>query len=176
VLLVGRHDAQKDQATAILAMPRVTAQRDAWLVLLGRGPREAELRAIAAATRGANVAFARFTADPAPAFAAAEVVVLPSKWEGLGLALVEAAQHGRPAVATRVGGIPEVVEDGVTGLLVPPGDVVAFGDAVARLLTDDDLRRRMGDAARESAGRRFSVERYARDVEDLYVRLLGSRP
>ena len=175
VLLVGRHDAQKDQATAILAMPRVTAQRDAWLVLLGRGSREAELRAIAAATRGSNVVFAGFAKDPAPAFAAADVVVLPSKWEGLGLALVEAAQHGRPAVATRVGGIPEVVEDGVTGLLVAPGDVVAFGDAVVRLLTDDGLRRRMGDAARESAARRFSVERYANDVDDLYVRLLGSR-
>jgi glycosyltransferase involved in cell wall biosynthesis len=175
VLFAGRLDPQKGHATAILAMPRIAAARDARLVLLGRGPMEAELRAIAAATRGSNVVFAGFAKDPGPAFAAADVVVLPSKWEGLGLALVEAAQHGRPAVATRVGGIPEVVLDGVTGVLVPPGDVAAFGDAVARLLTDDELRRRMGDAARESAAKRFSVERYAKDVEDLYVRLLRSR-
>ncbi len=175
VLCVGRLDAQKDPATAIRAMPRVTATRDARLVFLGRGSMEAELHALAAATPGSNVVFAGFLADPAPAFAAADVVVLPSKWEGLGLVLVEAAQHGRAVVATRVGGIPEVVEDGTTGLLVPPGDPSAFGDAVARLLSDDALRRKMGEAARESAARRFSVERYAKDVEDLYVRLLERR-
>jgi len=175
VLCVGRLDAQKDPATAIRAMPRVTAKRDARLVLLGRGAMESELRALAAATPGSNVVFAGFADDPAPAFAAADVVVLASTWEGLGLALVEAAQHGRAVVATRVGGIPEVVEDGATGLLVAPGDPIAFGDAVLRLLADDALRRRMGDAARESAARRFSVERYAGDVEALYERLLRVR-
>jgi glycosyltransferase involved in cell wall biosynthesis len=176
VLQVGRLDAQKDPAAAIRAMPRVTAHRDARLVLLGRGPMEDELRALAAATPGSNVVFAGFAADPAPAFAAADVVVLASKWEGLGLALVEAAQHGRPVVASRVGGIPEVVDDGATGLLDPPGDEAALGDAVLRLLTDDGLRRRMGAAARDRAARRFSVERYAKDVEGLYVRLLAERP
>jgi glycosyltransferase involved in cell wall biosynthesis len=175
VLCVGRLDAQKDPATAIRAMPRVTATRDARLVFLGRGPMEGELRALAAATPGSNVVFAGFVDDPAPAFAAADVVVLPSKWEGLGLALVEAAQHGRPVVATRVGGIPEVVADGETGLLVPSGDAVAFGDAITRVLADDALRRRLGDAARASAARRFSVERYAKDVEDLYARLLEKK-
>jgi glycosyltransferase involved in cell wall biosynthesis len=176
VLCVGRLDAQKDPATAIRAMPRVTSTRDARLVLLGRGPMEDELRALAAATPGSNVVFAGFADDPAPAFAAADVVVLPSKWEGLGLVLVEAAQHARPVVATRVGGIPEVVVDGETGLLVASDDAAAFGDAVARLLADDAARRRMGDAARASAARRFSVERYAKDVEDLYVRLLARKP
>jgi len=171
VLCVGRLDAQKDPATAIRAMPRVTATRDARLVFLGRGPMEDELRALAAATPGSNVVFAGFVDDPAPAFASADVVVLPSKWEGLGLALVEAAQHGRAVVATRVGGIPEVVEDGATGLLVAPGDAAAFGDAIARVLSDDALRRRMGDAARASAAARFSVERYAADIERVYSRL-----
>jgi glycosyltransferase involved in cell wall biosynthesis len=175
VLCVARLDEQKDQATAIRAMPRVAAQRPARLVLLGRGPAEPALRALAAATPGADVVFAGFTSDPAPAYAAADVVVLPSKWEGLGLALVEAAQHGRPAVATRVGGIPEIVEDGVTGLLVAPGDATAFGDAVARLVSDDVLRARMGAAARESAAQRFSLERYADDVERLYTGLVGGR-
>jgi glycosyltransferase involved in cell wall biosynthesis len=175
VLCVGRLDAQKDPATAIRAMPRAAAGRDARLVFLGRGPLEAELRALAAATPGSNTVFFGFADDPAPAFAAADLVVLPSLWEGLGLALVEAAQHGRAVVATRVGGIPEVVEDDATGLLVPPGDPSAFGDAVARLLADDAARRRMGDAARESAARRFSVERFTKDVEDMYERLLRSR-
>ncbi len=172
VLCVARLDAQKDHATLIRAMPQVTARRDARLVLLGRGPMDAELRALAAATPGSNVVFAGFVDDPAPAFAAADVVALPSKWEGLGLALVEAAQHGRPVVATRVGGIPEVVVDGVTGLLVAPGDEDALAAAITRVLDDRELGARLGDAARTRAAMLFSVERYATDVEELYARLL----
>jgi glycosyltransferase involved in cell wall biosynthesis len=172
VLCVARLDAQKDHATLIRAMPQVTPRRDARLVLLGRGPMETELRALAAATPGSNVIFAGFVDDPAPAFAAADVVALASLWEGLGLALVEAAQHGRPVVATRVGGIPEIVEDGVTGLLVPPGDAGALASALTRVLDDRDLAARLGDSARRRAADLFSVERYAADVESLYLRLL----
>jgi glycosyltransferase involved in cell wall biosynthesis len=175
VLLAGRLDTQKDPVTAIRAMAEVVATREARLVLLGRGPLEAELRSVAAATLGDNAVFAGFLADPGPAFEAADLVVLPSKWEGLGLVLVEAAQHGRAVVATDVGGIPEVVVDGTTGLLVPPGDAAAFGAAIARLLADDALRRRMGEAARAHAATRFSVERYAKDVDAVYGRLLRGR-
>lgn len=175
VLLVGRLDTQKDPVTAIRAMAEVVATRDARLVLLGRGPLETELRNVAAATLGANAVFAGFAADPAPAFAAADLVVLSSKWEGLGLVLVEAAQHGRAVVATDVGGVPEVVVDGTTGLLAPPGDPAAFGAAISRLLADDGLRARMGEAARAHAATRFSVARYAKDVGDVYERLLRSR-
>lgn len=175
VLLVGRLDTQKDPVTAIRAMTGVVATHDARLVLLGRGPLETELRAVAAATLGANAVFAGFLADPGPAFEAADLVVLSSKWEGLGLVLVEAAQHGCAVVATNVGGIPEVVDDGTTGVLVPSGDPVAFCAAVSRLLADADLRARMGAAARAHAATRFSVERYAKDVDDVYERLLRGR-
>ena len=171
VLCAGRLDAQKDPATLVRAMPRVTAAQGARLVFLGRGPMEDDLRAHAAATPGSNVVFAGFADDPAPAFAAADVVALASKWEGLGLVLVEAAQFAKPVVATRVGGIPEVVLDGETGLLVPPGDAVATGDAIARLVGDESLRGRMGEAARRRAETHFSVARYAADVESLYSRL-----
>ncbi|HSL65851.1 MAG TPA: glycosyltransferase family 4 protein, partial [Gaiellaceae bacterium] len=78
----------------------------------------------------------------------AAVVVLPSHREGLPLAVLEAMAHGRPVVATRVGGIPELVEDGVTGLLVEPGDRAGLRAALERVLADADLRRRLGAEAR----------------------------
>lgn len=81
-------------------------------------------------------------------YARSAVVVLPSHREGLPLCVLEAMAHGRPVVASAVGGIPELVEDGVSGLLVPPGDVTALRAALDRLLGDSVLRRRMGRAAR----------------------------
>lgn len=171
VLQVGRLDPQKDPAAAI----RATSRAGAHLVFLGRGPMEEELRALAEATPGASVAFAGFVEDPAPAYEAADAVLLASRWEGLGLALVEAMQHGRAVVATRVGGIPEVVEDGVTGVLAPAGDADALATALARVLGDDAFRARLGAAGRRAAEQRFSVERYAREVGSVYDGVLQVR-
>jgi glycosyltransferase involved in cell wall biosynthesis len=83
----------------------------------------------------------------------AAVVVCPSRREGYGVAAREAMAHGRPVVATAVGGLLDAVEDGVTGLLVRPRDPVALRAALERLLADPELRRRLGGAARERAGR-----------------------
>jgi len=88
----------------------------------------------------------------------AAVVVCPSHREGYGVAAREAMAHGRPVVASAVGGLLDAVEDEVTGLLVPPGDVAALRDAVERLLGDAALRARLGAAARERARERFSWE------------------
>jgi glycosyltransferase involved in cell wall biosynthesis len=89
----------------------------------------------------------------------AAVVVLPSHREGLPLCVLEAMVHGRPVVATRVGGIPELVEDGVTGFLVEPGDVPGLRAALERLLADPKLRRRLGRAARKRVAERCSWQR-----------------
>jgi glycosyltransferase involved in cell wall biosynthesis len=105
--------------------------------------------------------------------ASADVFALSSRSEGLPLSILEAMAAGLPVVATAVGGIPELVVDGETGLLVPPGDAQALADALRRLLGDPSLRRRFGDAARERAERDFSVERVRRAHVDLYERLLA---
>jgi glycosyltransferase involved in cell wall biosynthesis len=86
----------------------------------------------------------------------AAVVVCPSQREGYGVVAREAMAHGRPVIATRVGGLIDAVEDGVTGVLVPPRDPVALRAALVRSLSDAALRRRLGAAAREAARERFS--------------------
>jgi glycosyltransferase involved in cell wall biosynthesis len=94
-------------------------------------------------------------------YARAAIVVLPSYREGLPLAVIEAMAHGRPVVATAVGGIPDLVVDGETGLLVPPGDPKALRAALDRLLGDAELRRRMGQAGRKRIIELCSIETVA---------------
>ena len=95
-------------------------------------------------------------AELGPYYERAAVVCCPSLREGFGVACLEAMAHGRPVVASAVGGLLDLVEDGVTGLLVPPGDPIALRAALERLLGDPALRERMGAAARERARERFS--------------------
>jgi glycosyltransferase involved in cell wall biosynthesis len=91
-----------------------------------------------------------------PYFERAAVVVCPSRREGYGVVAREAMAYGRPVVATAVGGLPDAVEDGVTGVLVPPRDVAVLRRAIEELLQDRELRRRLGSDARERARGRFS--------------------
>ena len=109
----------------------------------------------------------------------ADIVVVPSRWqEPLGLINLEAAASRKPIVATRVGGIPEAVDDGVSGYLVEPGDVKALASRVAELIADPALRKRMGDAGRARVERDFTI-RPVREFESLlirYARHRGARP
>jgi len=89
-----------------------------------------------------------------------DILVLPSKTEGWGLALMEAMACGKAVVASRVGGVPELVREGVDGLLVEPGDIAGLSDAMIRLLSDSNLRSMMGRAGRERV-RDFSWDRTA---------------
>ena len=100
--------------------------------------------------------------------------VMPSYYETLGISSLEAMAFGLPVVATRTGGVPEVVQDGVTGLLVPPGDPGALSDAIVTLLRDPDLCRRMGQAGRKRVLAEFSIEKVAGQTLNLYRTLAGS--
>ena len=107
-----------------------------------------------------------------PYYDRAAVVACPSRREGYGVVAREAMAHGRPVVATGVGGLLDAVEDGVTGLLVPPRDPAALRVAIERLLDDAALRRRLGAAARERARARFSwpaaTEKTIRVYRDMF--------
>ena len=113
--------------------------------------------------------------DPHPLYDRAAIVACPSRREGFGVACLEAMAHGRPVVATGVGGLRDLVVDGETGLVVPPGDVAALRAALERLLGDPDLRRRLGDAARERARERFSWGRSVRSILDAYAAASSGR-
>ena len=103
----------------------------------------------------------------------ATVVALTSDNEGMPVCLMEAASCGVPVVATRVGGIPELVDDAVTGLLSPPGDVDTFASALERILSDDELRERMRGAARRRAVKEFSVAQQVDELMELWAEVLS---
>lgn len=104
--------------------------------------------------------------------AAADVVVLASDWEGLGLVVMEAAMAGRPVVATAVGGVPEIVEHNGTGLLVPQGDEQALASGLTSLLLEPERRERMGAAARRHAAKAFDLEGMHAATRALYTEVI----
>jgi glycosyltransferase involved in cell wall biosynthesis/2-polyprenyl-3-methyl-5-hydroxy-6-metoxy-1,4-benzoquinol methylase len=173
VALVGRLVPVKEPHLAFDAWRLVRrAVPDATLVVVGDGDLMPSLRA-----RGdAGVVFLGWRRDLASILADADLALLTSRNEGTPVALVEAAAAGVAAVATRVGGVPSVVEDGATGLLVAPGDAAAIASAVTSLLTDPARRRAMGDAARVRAVERYGDARLFADLRALYGELLARRP
>jgi glycosyltransferase involved in cell wall biosynthesis len=134
------------------------------LELAGEGPLEHELRAQAPA----GVTFLGRVAPIEPALERSAVVVVPSRGEGFGMVALEAAERGRAVVASSVGGLPEIVADGETGLLVPNGDAEALERAIVGLVNDPRRVRAMGEAARRRALAEFRQERCTERIEELY--------
>lgn len=169
---VGRLAPVKGQRELIGAV-RELGRDDVHVVLFGGdvergGAFRAELERLAA---GLNVHFAGFRADAAPALGEADALVLPSWIEGLPLVVLEAMALAKPVVATAVGGTPEAVLDGETGLLVPPRDVPALAAALGRLLGDEDLRRQLGVAGRERVEKHFSARAMSQRILEIYAEL-----
>jgi glycosyltransferase involved in cell wall biosynthesis len=174
--IVGRLVPVKDHPTFLRAAARLAHERpDVVIVVAGDGESRGALEASGRDLLGDRVRFLGWVDDLPTLYAALDVVVLTSTNEGTPVSLVEAGAAGRPVVATRVGGVAEVVEDGRTGALVPPGDPVATAAAVERLLGDPASARAMGLAARGSVASRFDAARLDDDLVELYGELLGGR-
>jgi glycosyltransferase involved in cell wall biosynthesis len=156
------------------AIARTPGLENVGLMLVGDGPERAPLEGHATALGIRDrVTFCGTRRDLGTLLPAMDIFALPSLWEGLPLALLLALGSGRPVVATSIAGIPEVVADGETGLLVPPGDAGALGAALARLCGDAALRARLGDTARTIARERFGAEAYTRQITAIYDEFLG---
>jgi colanic acid/amylovoran biosynthesis glycosyltransferase len=143
-------------------------------VLVGDGPDRAELedaRAQLGLTQLVDLVGAAAQIDVLRWWQRATVAVLPSVREGMPVCLMEAAACAVPAVATAVGGVPELIEEGVTGFVVPPGDAFALAAALERLLTNPGLAAELGRAARTRAERRFTVGRQADQLLDLWEQI-----
>ncbi|MFF3319643.1 glycosyltransferase [Streptomyces sp. NPDC003035] len=173
VVCVGRLCRQKGQDVLLTAWPAVLAEiPTARLVLVGDGPDRERLRAAAPP----SVRFAGAVDDTAPWYRAADLVVLPSRWEGMALAPLEAMASGRPVVVSDVDGARESLPPGHAPLcLVPPEDPAALAAAVARLLGEPELRRSLGHQAHEHVLSRFDVRRTGAAVADVYRELAGVR-
>jgi len=147
----------------------------AHLLLVGDGPLAGALRERVAARRIARVRFLGEHADVRPLLAACDAVVLASSWEGSPLAVMEAMAAGRAVAATAVGGVPELIQPGRTGLLVPPASTPALAQALQRLLDDAVLRAQLGAAAAQWAHQRFDCRVMARRYQSLYEGLLAGK-
>lgn len=173
---VGRLNEIKRQDLLIRAFAEVRRRvPDAHLLLVGDGPLIDDLRALAASLElSESVHFAGYRPHSAPYLQMMDIFALTSRSEGTPQAMLEALVTGLPVIASRVGGIPEVIEDGRTGLLFKPDDEAALATGLVRLIADKDLARRLGEAGRSRVESTFDIRRMARDYHNHYLELLGA--
>jgi glycosyltransferase involved in cell wall biosynthesis len=175
VLSIGRFVAEKGHRHLLEAAARIERTRPGvhW-VLVGAGELEAALsREAQALGLASQVHFTGWRDDVPDVLAVADVFVLPSVNEGFGRVVVAAMAMARPVVATAVGGVPEIVRDGETGVLVPASDPRALADTVRSLLDDPARAARLGAAGRACAESRFSLTAHVDAVERVYTEVLG---
>ena len=173
---VTRFHAAKGMRYLVQAFALLLAQRpDARLLLVGQGPEEAALRALAAELDvTGRITFAGFQRDVPAHLGLCRVTAVPSLEEGFGVTALESLALGVPVVASRIGGLPDVVDHGRTGLLVPAADPPALARALHDLLADDARRRRMGGLGRRSADR-FSLDSHVARLTTIYREMAARR-
>jgi len=148
------------------------------LKIVGEGPAENDLKALAEKLGADNVEFLGYKSgdELGELIGQAQFIVLPSRvYENLPLAVMEAFASSKPVVATELGGIPEMVEDGINGFLFPNGDVGALREKLKILVRDSNLRAEMGAKAREKAERLYNREKHYREVIEVYREVLGHK-
>jgi glycosyltransferase involved in cell wall biosynthesis len=151
------------------------------LLIVGDGPVRIDLEKLDAQLHDRNtgqespVIFAGARQDISRLLGAVDIFVLPSLNEALPIVILEAMAVGLPVVATRVGGVPEIVQDGATGLLVAPGDEAGLLAALNRLAEDTALRAKLADAGRKQVRAQFTIEQMVRNLEIIYEELLARK-
>lgn len=175
--MVGRLSEQKSPLDFVRAIPEVLKTRnDVTFVLIGDG--ELRQKTIAFARRlgvDSKLKVLGFRDDIPQLLRILDVFVLTSLWEGLGRSLTEAMYTGRPVVATNVEGVPELVEDGRTGILAEPQDIQAIADGIVHLLQHPDEAKQMGRAAAAQINERFQADTMVRRIDELYQELLAAK-
>jgi glycosyltransferase involved in cell wall biosynthesis len=169
--VVARLEPEKGHPTLLEAWPTVLRSvPDAYLLIVGEGSRREALEALARQLRIAHrVVFTGRRDDVPSVTAALDVAVLPSYREAQGLSILEALALSRPVVASNVGGIPEMISDGVNGLLVPPHDPDALATAIVRLLRDHPFADTLGRRGHDMVHDRFCIDLMVDSVQTIYV-------
>jgi glycosyltransferase involved in cell wall biosynthesis len=177
VLVIGRLSGEKGQVNFLRAFARIVERRpEAKAVIVGDGPDLGLLRALTRELQlECNVVFAGYQRNVRKFYEAADVLVVPSKSEGMPIVVLEGMVFGVPIVSTLVGGVPEIIEDGKNGLLVPTEDPAGLAQAVLRLIGDPALARQLAKTAREASLPKFTnTERCAQIAE--YYRRITAQP
>ncbi len=174
--MVGRVAEVKAHDVAIAAVALLAGRVSRPFRLFVIGPLTGWGRAQQAACTRAEVEWLGARKDIPQLLAAMDICIQPSRSEGMPLALMEAASAAKPVVATRVGGVPEIIEDGASGLLVDPGASEQLADAIARLIEAPALARQLGDTLHERFDREFSLPVMIERTERHYLSILGGAP
>jgi len=171
---VGSLNIQKDTITLVTAVAKILRKRpEAKLVLVGSGPLRPRLdRLVKKLGITEQVIFAGMLTDVSGILQVMSMFVLPSKSEAFGISILEAMRAGVPVIATRVGGIPEVITNNKSGLLVEPGDPKQLASTIMRLMNDTQLQRKLVAGGREVVSK-FSATRMASETAKLYKAILG---
>jgi glycosyltransferase involved in cell wall biosynthesis len=176
ILFLGRLNDSKGLDVLLHSFAKLIPDHpEARLVLVGGGAEEEALRDLSNSLRvEPQVQFAGYVSEPARFLDACDLLVLPSRWETFGFVLLEAMARGKPIVASRIGGIPEVVGD-EAGLLIPPDDGAALAKAIGTLAEDSDYRARLGEAGRMRAKSLFSLSVVHERIDRLFREVLARR-
>ena len=176
--VIGRLHPAKGHADLIPVLSRLSAAGRKFVCLfIGEGELTQPLhKLVADSGLERSVIFTGLRHDIPSLLGCIDIVVMPSRWEGLPMALLEAMAMRRPVVASAVGGIPNVIDNAANGLLVTPGDPDDLYQAIERLIDDAGLRDRLGSAARETIVRQYDVCVTAQAYDDLYTRCARSAP
>ena len=176
IVCLGKLTMQKGHRILLEAVARLAKEFPNQRVeIAGTGPLIDDLQARAARLKLIrNVEFFGVVSDVRPLLARAAMIVMPSLWEGFGLAALEAMACGRPVIASGVDGLREIITHERDGLLVPAGDVGALAEAIARLLRDRPLAERLAAAGRARVAESFTLDTMARKLEALYASLSGT--
>ncbi|MDH4100946.1 MAG: glycosyltransferase [Nitrospirota bacterium] len=174
---VGRLNRQKGLPVLLQAFKGVLdTVPEARLLVVGEGEELEPLKTMAREMGiEQRVLFPGLRRDIPAILARTEVFVLPSLWEGMPNAVLEAMATGRPVVATRVGGVSELMVEGETGVIVPPSDAPALQQAILAMLSNPEQARLMGEKGRERAMKHFDIRLTVRKTEELYRRVLKQR-
>jgi sugar transferase (PEP-CTERM/EpsH1 system associated) len=177
--IVGRLSEEKGGVDVLIrAVARLSKTNpNLRLLVVGDGPLRSSLEALAVGSAPSGTfIFTGTRNDVAHLLSAMDLFVLPSLNEALPIVVLEAMAAGLPVIATRVGGVPEIVDHEKTGLLVQPGSEDALHSALDRLISDPDLREQLAQAGRERVAADFTIERMVKHIEDLYEELLTKLP
>jgi glycosyltransferase involved in cell wall biosynthesis len=175
--IVGRLVPVKDHNTFLRAAAKVAAKRsDARFVIVGDGELRAKLEEQASALGLQGLAhFTGWRRDLMSIYADLDLIVLSSRNEGTPVSIIEGSAAGKPVVATKVGGIPDLIEDGWNGLLVPPQDPDALADSMLKILDNPDLAQTFASRSKERVREKYDIARLRTELQMLYIRLLGAK-